>query len=73
MLSFESFKQKSPAKRFLFILSLLMFLFFVVVGGLFMFSNRLNLGALQPYKVFIGGFFILYGFLRMWTLNQRNS
>ncbi|MET4080584.1 uncharacterized membrane protein (DUF485 family) [Pedobacter sp. UYP30] len=73
MLSFESFKQKSPIQRFLLILSLLMFIFFVVIGFMFIFWKGLNLGTIQAYRVPIGIFFILYGFLRMWSLNRKSN
>ncbi|MGY3052732.1 uncharacterized membrane protein (DUF485 family) [Pedobacter sp. UYEF25] len=73
MFNFDTFKQKSPIQRFLLILSLLMFLFFVVIGFMFIFWQALNLGNLQGYRVPIGIFFILYGFLRMWSLNKKNQ
>jgi uncharacterized membrane protein (DUF485 family) len=68
MFSFESFKQKSPQQRFLFILGLVMFAFYVILGGMLIFGNVV-LNQLQPlYRILLGCLLIVYGLIRFWRV-----
>ena len=64
MFSFETFKQKSPQQRFLFILGLVMFLFYLVLGGMLIFGTVV-LNQIQPmYRIMLGGLLIVYAIIR---------
>jgi uncharacterized membrane protein (DUF485 family) len=72
MFNFETFKQKSPQQRFLFILGLVMFLFYMVLGGLLIFGNQM-LREIQPvYRIMLGCLLIVYAMIRFIRLiNQK--
>lgn len=72
MFNFETFKQKSPQQRFLFILGLAMFLFYLVLGGLLIFGNTL-VNQLEPvYRILLGCLLIVYALIRFTRLiNQK--
>ncbi|SDJ37780.1 hypothetical protein SAMN04487898_102399 [Pedobacter sp. ok626] len=72
MFSFETFRQKSPQQRFLFILGLVMFLFYMVLGAMLIFGTTL-LNQIQPmYRIMLGGLLIVYAVIRFVRLvNQR--
>jgi len=68
MFSFETFKQKSPQQRFLFILGLVMFLFYLVLGGMLIFGNHV-LNQLQPvYRILLGCLLVVYAGIRFWRV-----
>jgi uncharacterized membrane protein (DUF485 family) len=68
MFSFETFKQKSPQQRFLFILGLVMFLFYLILGGMLIFGNQV-LNMLQPvYRILLGCLLIVYAVIRFWRV-----
>ena len=72
MFNFETFKQKSPQQRFLFILGLVMFLFYLILGGMLIFGNQL-LNQIQPlYRILLGCLLIVYALIRFTRLiNQK--
>lgn len=72
MLNFETFKQKSPQQRFLFILGLFMFLFYLILGGMLIFGTKL-LNEIEPmYRIMLGSLLIVYAFIRfIRLLNQK--
>lgn len=71
MFNFESFKQKSPQQRFLFILGLIMFLFYLVLGGMLILGNQL-LNQIQPmYRIMLGCLLIVYAIIRFIRLNNQ--
>jgi len=72
MFNFETFRQKSPQQRFLFILGAVMFLFYMVLGGLLIFGSQL-LNEIQPmYRIMLGCLLIVYALIRFLRLiNQK--
>jgi uncharacterized membrane protein (DUF485 family) len=75
MLNFDIFKQKSPKQRFLLILGLVMFVFYVVLGLAFMFWEpiALRLPAIPHWgRIAIGIFLIIYAFVRLLSLSRRD-
>ncbi len=72
MLNFDIFKQKSPKQRFLLILGLIMFVFYLVIGFACIFWKDLPLNLARPYKIGIGIFLILYAFVRLLSLGRRD-
>ncbi len=57
-------KQKSPAKRFLFILGLGMFTLYFVLGIIIMFWKDFPIDMSQGYRIAFGVLLIGYSFLR---------
>jgi len=72
MFNFETFRQKSPQQRFLFILGLVMFCFYMVLGALLIFGTQL-LREIQPmYRIMLGCLLIAYAVIRFLRLiNQK--
>lgn len=72
MFNFETFKQKSPQQRFLFILGLVMFLFYLILGGMLIFGTVV-LSQIQPmYRIMLGCLLIVYAVIRFVRLiNQK--
>jgi uncharacterized membrane protein (DUF485 family) len=56
--------QKSPAKRFLFILGLGMFMLYFVLGIIIMFWKEFPIDLSQGYRIAFGVLLIGYSFLR---------
>ena len=72
MFNYETFKQKSPQQRFLFILGLVMFLFYLILGGMLIFGTQL-LNQIEPlYRILLGCLLIVYAVIRfMRLINQK--
>ena len=64
MLNSDSDKQKSPLRRFLFILGAAFFVVVVILGLMIMFWDKLPLQLSPTQRYTFGGLFILYGLLR---------
>jgi uncharacterized membrane protein (DUF485 family) len=56
--------QKSPAKRFLFILGLTMFALYFVLGIIIMFWKEFPIDMSQGYRIAFGVLLIGYSFIR---------
>ncbi len=63
-------KQKSPARRFLFIFGLFMFVFYLALGIALIFWNGIPLQLEKTYRVVFGVFLISYALLRLVRLLQ---
>jgi len=57
-------KQKSPQRRFLFILGAALFIAITLLGLLIIFWNKLPLPLTQNQRYTFGGLFIVYGIMR---------
>jgi len=68
----NKFRQKSPTKRFLSILGLLMFLFYFIVGILIIFWKNFPIPIDNAYKNMFGILLIVYSFMRFARLWQNN-
>ncbi len=64
MLNTDFNKQKSPQRRFLFILGAAFFVVVIILGLMIMFWDKLPLPLSQTQRYTFGGLFILYGILR---------
>ena len=71
MLDRENKQQKSPAKRFLFILGLLMFGFYLVLGLFIIFWDQFPLQMDKVYRILFGVLIIIYSFFRFVRLLQN--
>jgi hypothetical protein len=68
-----SFRQKSPKRRFLFILGLATFIACVTLGLMIMFWDKLiqKLDMSQTERLMFGGLFLVYGLLRFSRLFKQ--
>jgi hypothetical protein len=57
-------RQKSPHKRFLFVLGIIFSLSYMVLGSLLIFNNRLPLPINRNGRLAMGGILIVYGIIR---------
>ncbi|HEX8607827.1 MAG TPA: hypothetical protein VF679_04240 [Pedobacter sp.] len=74
MLNFKSFQQKSPQQRFLFILGLVMFAFYMVFGVGLMVWKDLPVDIQPTYRILLGVILIVYGVIRFVRLiNQKEE
>ncbi|MHA4893968.1 hypothetical protein ACXZ1K_04395 [Pedobacter sp. PWIIR3] len=74
MFNLKSFQQKSPQQRFLFILGLVMFAFYLVLGfGLILWKDMPI--TLDPkYRILLGVILIVYAVIRFLRLiNQKEE
>jgi hypothetical protein len=65
-------EQKSPKRRFLFILGAVTFVCFVVLGLMIMFWDKLPLQLPQYQRLLFGGFVIAYSILRFSRLFRKD-
>ena len=64
--------QKSPIQRFLFVLGVVFFLLYLVLGGMLIFSNSLPLPITYNGRLMLGILLIVYAFFRFIRLIQKN-
>jgi len=64
MLNSDLDKQKSPQRRFLFILGSAFFVVVIILGLMIIFWDKLPLSLTQTQRYTFGGLFIIYGILR---------
>ena len=60
----QNLKEKSPAKRFLFILGLVMFAFYLVLGLFIIFWDKFPMELEKSYRIMFGLLLIVYSFFR---------
>lgn len=66
-------KQKSSAGRFLFVLRLLMFGFYLILGLMVIFWKAIPMQLSQNLRILFGVVLIGYSFLRFIRLQQENK
>ncbi|MBC8986287.1 hypothetical protein H9X96_10920 [Pedobacter sp. N36a] len=64
MFNLRTFKQKSPQQRFLFILGLVMFAFYFVLGLLLIFWTDIPFEIQKTYRILFGLLLIVYAAIR---------
>ncbi|WP_423147555.1 hypothetical protein [Rubrolithibacter danxiaensis] len=70
MLHTNNREQKSPQKRFLLILGLVMFAFYFVLGLFIIFWDSFPLALSKTYRILFGVLIIVYSFFRFVRLVQ---
>jgi hypothetical protein len=74
MFDFNTFKQKSPKQRFLFILGLVMFGMYVVLGVAFIAWKDIPFDFKPIYRILFGVLLIVYAGIRFFRLiNQKDN
>jgi uncharacterized membrane protein (DUF485 family) len=74
MFDFNTFKQKSPQQRFLFILGLVMFAMYLVLGVALIFWKNIPFDIKPTYRILFGLLLIVYAGIRFFRLiNQKDN
>ena len=73
MFDFNSFKQKSPQQRFLFILGLVMFTFYIIFGGMLILWSDMPVPLERQYRVMLGCLLIVYAAIRFVRLIKQED
>jgi len=73
MFSLKTFKQKSPQQRFLFILGLVMFAFYLVLGFILIFWADMPVDIERKYRILLGCILIVYGVIRFTRVIKRDN
>ena len=75
MFDFNTFKQKSPQQRFLFILGLVMFVVYLVLGVYLIFFSEIDPARFPPLaRIGMGVLLIVYAIIRFLRLiNQKED
>ncbi|WP_158798617.1 hypothetical protein [Pedobacter sp. L105] len=74
MFDYNTFKQKSPQQRFLFILGLVMFTMYLVLGIALIFWKDIPFDIKPTYRVLFGLLLIVYAGIRFFRLmNQKDN
>ena len=73
MLDSDLNKQKSPKRRFLFILGAALFIGIFILGVLIMFWKALPLNLSDTQRYTFGGLFIVYGILRFARIMKTDT
>ena len=68
MFNLRTFKQKSPQQRFLFILGLVMFTFYLILGLLLIFWKDIPFEIEKTYRILFGLLLIAYAGIRFTRL-----
>jgi len=74
MFDFNTFKQKSPQQRFLFILGLVMFAMYLVLGVALIVWKDIPFDIKPTYRILFGVLLIVYAGIRFFRLiNQKDN
>ncbi|MCX2481689.1 hypothetical protein OQY15_21505 [Pedobacter sp. MC2016-15] len=74
MIDFNTFKQKSPQQRFLFILGLVMFAMYLALGIYLIFWKDIPFDIEPTYRILFGVLLIVYAGIRFFRLiNQKDN
>jgi uncharacterized membrane protein (DUF485 family) len=77
MFNYDTFKQKSPQQRFLFILGLAMIVVFITLAVLIVFfGNAINLDPNRfppQYRIAFGVVLVLYALIRFFRIIKDNN
>ena len=73
MFDFNTFKQKSPQQRFLFILGLVMFCLYLVLGVSLIVWENFPADIKPMYRIMLGCLLIVYAVIRFIRLMKPNE
>jgi len=73
MFNLKSFQQKSPQQRFLFILGLIMFAFYMVMGIALIAWKDFPLDIERTYRIILGVLLIVYAGIRFSRLINQSE
>jgi len=74
MFNLKTFMQKSPQQRFLFILGLVMFAFYLVLGVTLILWKDMPVTIERTYRILLGVLLIVYAVIRFTrVINQKDN
>ena len=73
MFDLNTFKQKSPQQRFLFILGLVMFAFYFALGVTLIVWNAFPLDIDRTYRILLGVLLIVYAAIRFSRVIKQDN
>jgi len=74
MFNLKTFMQKSPQQRFLFILGLVMFAFYLVLGVTLIVWKDMPVEIQRTYRILLGVLLIIYAVIRFTrVINQKDN
>ncbi len=74
MFNLKTFMQKSPQQRFLFILGLVMFAFYLVLGITLIVWKNMPVEIERTYRILLGVLLIVYAAIRFTrVINQKDN
>jgi uncharacterized membrane protein (DUF485 family) len=73
MFDLKAFKQKSPQQRFLFILGLVMFAFYLVLGLTLILWADMPVDIERKYRIILGCILIIYGVIRFTRVLKQDN
>jgi uncharacterized membrane protein (DUF485 family) len=74
MFNLKTFMQKSPQQRFLFILGLVMFAFYLVLGVTLIVWKDMPVTIERTYRILLGVLLIVYALIRFTrVINQKDN
>jgi len=73
MFDLKTFMQKSPQQRFLFILGLVMFVFYLVFGITLIAWEDMPVTLDRGYRIALGVLLIVYAAIRFGRVNKQND
>jgi len=73
MFDLRTFKQKSPQQRFLFILGLVMFTVYLILGLVLILWKDMPITLDQPYRIALGALLIIYAAIRFNRVMKPND
>lgn len=68
-----NFKKKSPSQRFLFVIGMLFFMLYLVLGLIIIFWKALPITMPYNYRIAFGVLLIVYSFFRFTRFYNANS
>jgi uncharacterized membrane protein (DUF485 family) len=71
--SIYNFQKKSLKERFLFVMGLLVFLAYLVLGLIFIFWKSMPIAMQAEYKISFGILLIVYSFVRFFRIFNTNN
>jgi hypothetical protein len=73
MFDYNTFKQKSPQQRFLFILGLVMFCLYLVLGVSLIVWKSFPIEIKPTHRIMLGCLLIVYALIRFYRLVKQND
>jgi len=73
MFDLKTFQQKSPQQRFLFILGLVMFTVYLILGLVLIFWTDMPITLDKPYRIALGVLLIVYAAIRFNRVMKPNN
>ncbi|HQZ24460.1 MAG TPA: hypothetical protein PLD18_04100 [Flavobacterium sp.] len=71
--SIQNFKKKSLKERFLFVMGMLVFLAYFILGLIFIFWKSMPIAMEHIYRISFGVLLIVYSFVRFFRIFNLNN